>query len=290
MRLILGLFVTAIWGLSFSVIKIAEETFPPFFLLVLRFALCFFPAVFFLPRPRVSWRQLAGYGLAFGVGQFGLLFLGIYAGLSPGLASVVLQLQVFFTISFSALLLKERMTLGQGVGLILGFTGVFLIGTITEGSMSVIGLMLVVCASMAWGIANIIIKKMDRADPVALIVWSSPLPAAVMLLCSLVIEGYPSIAASIRGMDWVAVGAVLFIAYPATVMGYAIWNALLQRNDAGTVAPLTLLVPVFGLASSMAIFGEELTVPKAIACGLLILGLCINQFSVRRRRVLAAHP
>jgi len=287
-RLVLGLLVTAVWGLSFSVIKIAQETFHPLFLLVLRFALCFLPAAFFLPRPRVSLRQLVSYGLVFGIGQFGLLFFGIKAGLSPGLASVVLQLQVFFTIAFSAVFLKERMTKGQGAGLIFGAAGVVLIGVITDGTVSLVGLALVTCASMSWGTANVLIKKMDHVDPLALIVWSSPIPAAILLPCSLVMEGYASIESSVRSMDWTSFGALLFIAYPTTVIGYSVWNSLLQRYEAGRIAPLTLLVPVFGLASSMAIFGERITMPKAIACGLLILGLCVNQVSVHRRQVTAA--
>ncbi|MFJ7326492.1 EamA family transporter [Streptomyces cyaneofuscatus] len=288
MRIFLGLLVTAVWGLSFSMIKIAQETFDPIFLLVLRFVLCLLPAVFFVRRPQVPLRHLAAYGFAFGVGQFGLLFFGIRAGLSPGLASVVLQLQVFFTILLSALFLNERMTRGQIAGLVLGFAGVVMVGGIAEGSVTIVGLALVICAAMSWGTANLIVKKMGHADPLALIVWSSPVPAAILLPCSLLVEGYASIESSVRGMDWTSFGALLFIAYPTTVIGYSVWNALLQRYEAGRVAPLTLLVPVFGLASSMLIFDEQITPPKAAACGLLILGLCVNQASVHRKRAPAA--
>ncbi|MBC9726536.1 EamA family transporter [Streptomyces sp. TRM68367] len=284
MRLILGLLVTAVWGLSFSMIKVAEETFDPLFLLVLRFVLCFLPAAFFLPRPQVPLRQLVSYGLVFGIGQFGLLFFGIQAGLSPGLASVVLQLQVFFTIAFGACFLKEQMTRGQSAGLVLGAAGVILIGMITKGTLTVIGLALVVCAAMSWGIANILVKKMGNADPLGLIVWSSPIPAVILLPCALAIEGYASIESSVRHMDWASFGALLFIAYPTTVIGYSVWNSLLQRYEAGRIAPLTLLVPVFGMASSTLIFDERITTPKAIACGLLILGLCVNQINVHRRK------
>ncbi|MET9773212.1 EamA family transporter [Streptomyces sp. NPDC006367] len=286
--MMLGLLVTAVWGLSFSMIKIAQETFDPLFLLVLRFVLCFLPAVFFVRRPQVPARVLVAYGLAFGIGQFGLLFFGIKAGLSPGLASVVLQLQVFFTIAFSALALKERMTRGQVAGLLLGFAGVVLVGAIDEGTVTVLGLVLVVCAAMSWGAANLVVKKAGRADPLALIVWSSPVPAAILLPCALAVEGYESIESSVHDMSWTSFGALLFIAYPTTVIGYSLWNVLLQRYDAGRVAPLTLLVPVFGLASSMLIFDERITLPKAVACGLLVLGLCVNQLSVRRGPVPAA--
>ncbi len=42
--------------------------------------------------------MLVAYGLAIGVGQFGLLFLAIKLGMPAGLSSLVIQLQVFFTI------------------------------------------------------------------------------------------------------------------------------------------------------------------------------------------------
>lgn len=48
-----ALAVVARWGINFVVIAHALEVLPPHALAVLRIALAFLPAAFFLPRPRV---------------------------------------------------------------------------------------------------------------------------------------------------------------------------------------------------------------------------------------------
>ncbi|HNN55681.1 MAG TPA: EamA family transporter, partial [Novosphingobium sp.] len=106
--LLLALAVTAVWGSNFVVIKFALAHLPPLTLALLRFALAFFPLALFLPRPKVPWRNLAGYGVLIGAGQFGLLFTAMRADITPGLASLVIQSQAFFTIALAAWLGGER--------------------------------------------------------------------------------------------------------------------------------------------------------------------------------------
>jgi drug/metabolite transporter (DMT)-like permease len=53
-------------------------------------------------------------------------------------------------------------------------------------------------------------------------------------------------------------GAIAYLVYPTTLLGFAVWNWLLGRYPAASVAPLTLLVPVFGMASSVAVLHEAL--------------------------------
>lgn len=276
--LLLGVFVMLIWGLNFSAIKLAEDVFEPFLLATLRFLLCVVPIILFFPRPRVPFRYVAAYGVVFGVAYFGLLFGGIYAGLSPGLASVVLQLQVFFTILFGVALMDERIKGYQPFGILLGFSGVALTATIEDGSVTIVGLIMVAGAGLSWGLANVIVKKAKPADPLGFMVWSSTVPILPLLFLTILVEGADSIARSFTSLTWASVGGVLFIVYPTTLFGYAVWNTLLKRYSTSLVAPLTLSVPFFGIAGSMVIFGEQLTAMKAFAATLMIIGLAVNQF------------
>ena len=91
---LLALFVTLIWGTNFVFIDVGLEQVPPFIFASLRFALMALPLVFFLPRPKVPWRYLVAYGILIGFGQFGLLFWVMQSHMSPGLASLVIQIQV----------------------------------------------------------------------------------------------------------------------------------------------------------------------------------------------------
>ncbi|KAE9771211.1 EamA family transporter, partial [Escherichia coli] len=97
-HLLLAVLITAIWGVNFSVIKLGLHSVDPFILAGIRFTLCALPALFFIKKPDVPWRYLISYGLVFGVGLWGMVNLGIKAGLSAGIASLVLQFSAFFTL------------------------------------------------------------------------------------------------------------------------------------------------------------------------------------------------
>ena len=61
----------------------------------------------FFPRPATSWLSLASYGLFIGFGQFGLLYWVMQDNITPGLASLILQMQVFFTVLLALVLTHE---------------------------------------------------------------------------------------------------------------------------------------------------------------------------------------
>ena len=107
-HLLLALAVVAVWGTNFVVIKWGLAELPPFLFATLRFALSAFPLLLFVRRPAVAWRKLAAFGVLLGVGQFGVLFYAMRADISPGLASLAIQIQVFFTIGLAMAFERER--------------------------------------------------------------------------------------------------------------------------------------------------------------------------------------
>jgi len=130
----LALVVVAIWGSNFVVIKYALHALPPMTLAVLRFAIAFVPACFFLRRPAVDWRNLAAYGLFVGVGQFGLLYLAMRGHISPGLASLVIQSQVFFTIAIAMRRARALPQVYQLVAVLLAALGIGLVLAVTDAT------------------------------------------------------------------------------------------------------------------------------------------------------------
>ena len=119
----LALLVVVLWGLNFVVIKVGLRGMSPFVLGGLRFVLASFPAVLLLPRPRVPLRLLVGFALLTCLGQFSLLFWAIKVGMPSGLASLVLQSQVFVTTLLAAGLLGERPRRAQLLGMGLAALG-----------------------------------------------------------------------------------------------------------------------------------------------------------------------
>jgi O-acetylserine/cysteine efflux transporter len=108
-----------IWGTNFVFIKYGLEELPPFLFATLRFLLVAIPLIFFFPKPKVSWGLIAAYGVFIGFGQFGLLFFAMQSNISPGLASLVIQMQVFFSILLAIFFFKEAVARLQWLALVI---------------------------------------------------------------------------------------------------------------------------------------------------------------------------
>jgi len=137
---LLAIAVMAVWGINFVVIRVGLNELPPLLFATLRFAFALFPAVLFLRRPAVAWSNLAAYGLLIGGGLFGLLYIGMNGHITPGLASLVVQAQVFFTIALAAYLNAERVRPFHIVALIVAVGGLAVIAMHTDGSTTALGL------------------------------------------------------------------------------------------------------------------------------------------------------
>ncbi len=286
--ILLALLVVLIWGFNFVVIKLGLQGLPPILFTALRFACAALPMVFFLKRPSVPWRLLGGYALFQFALQFTLLFSGMKLGLPPGLASLVIQLQAFFTIGLAICILGERPLKFQIVGALTAFAGMALIAAHLPAQATLIGFLLVVAAGFSWGGGNIFTKRIGKVDPLALVVWGALLATPPLLIASFVIEGPSAIVTAFRQMNWVSAGAVLFQSYPTTILGFGIWSMLFRKYPAASIAPFTLLVPIAGMASAAAVLGEALQWWK-LAAGLLVLcGLALNQFGPRFRAAVLA--
>lgn len=278
---LLALAVVAIWGSNFVVIKYALHTLPPMTLAVLRFGFALVPACFFLRRPRVDWRNLAGYGVLIGVGQFGLLYLSMRSQISPGLASLVVQTQVFFTLLLAVRIRRERVLGTQWLGLALAAGGIAVIAAHVDGTTTALGLAMVLAAAFCWACANLLTQQAGRIDMLAYVVWSSAFAVPPLLLLALLIDGPAHIAASLAAADAGIWAAVLWQSLGNTLFGYGAWSWLLARHPAGRIVPMALLVPVFGMGSAAALLGEPLPAWKLLAAALVLTGLAINLFGPR---------
>lgn len=278
------LLVVLIWGFNFVAIKIGLQSLPPVFFTALRFLFAAIPMVFFLPRPTVAWKLLCGYGLFQFALQFTLLFSGMKLGLPPGLASLVIQLQAFFTIGLAVLFLGERPQAVQLLGALIAFCGMGLVALHLEARATVIGFILVIAAGLSWGVGNIFTKRIGTVDALALVTWGSLLAAPPLLIASLLFEGPQRIGDAAAQLNRLSAGAIFFQAYPATILGFGIWSGLMRKYPAVTIAPFTLLVPVAGMLSAAAVLGEPLQWWKAAAGILVLAGLALNQMGSHAAR------
>jgi len=284
---LLALLVVIAWGLNFVVIKVGLHNMLPLMLAGLRFLLVAFPAIFFVARPKVPLRLLLGYGLTISFGQFAFLFCAIKFGMPAGLASLVLQAQAFFTIILGALVFGERLHKRQVTGITLAVFGVLVLinASLNGQHVALLGFMLTLLGALSWACGNIfnkqIMQREDRPAVMSLVVWSALIPILPFMLASIVLDGPEVMVNNLLAIDMTTVLSLIYLALVATIIGYGIWGSLLGRYETWRVAPLSLLVPVFGLGSAALILGETLTAMQLMGAVLIMAGLYINVFGLR---------
>lgn len=286
---LLGLVIVAIWGTNFVVMRIGLDHLPPFLFAALRFAGALFPAILFLRRP-ASWSNLAAYGIFIGVIQFGLIYLALDGWISPGLTSLVIQTQVFFTIGLSIWLLGERVLPYQWAALALASLGIAVIALHVDATTTPLGLAMILVAALSWACGNLASRAGGARNMVAYVVWGSLFSAPPLFLMSLAVEGWPAISTALREADAFTWAAVAWQSVGNTLFGFAAWAWLLSRHPAALVTPLALLVPVFGMGASALFLGEGLPPWKLIAAALVLGGLALNVFYPRWAGRRAAAP
>ena len=286
----LALLVVTIWGANFTIVKLGLNGVPPMLLVALRFVFAVLPAIFFVRRPSVSPRYWMTYGATVGIGQFGCLFYAMHIGMPAGVASVVLQSQVFFTLLFAAFLLREKVSTAQMIGLCLSSLGLYLVWS-KSGSVDVLAIppfafLLSIAGAAFWGISNIVVRKAAASavkegkelDILSLIIWSSLIPPIPLFLFSLMLDSPQVVIGALMHLDKMSVFTIIYIAYGSTIFGFGVWSKLLSKYPASQVAPLSFLVPVTGILVARIVLGEQLFLLQWGGCVLVLSGLLISAF------------
>lgn len=269
-----------VWGLTFIAIKYGVEEAPPFLLTALRFAFAAFPLALFVRPPKAPLRWIALYGGLIGVAQFGLLFLAVQLGMPVGLASLVIQIQVYFTLGLAVALLGERPTRPQWLGAGVALAGMAVIGWARWAHASLAPFALTLAAALCWGAGNVVGKRIGRVDPISFVAWSSlvaPLPMAAL---SFALEPERTVAALTHPSLKLAL-SVAGLAYGGTLFSYGVWARLLSKYPAGAVAPFALLVPVVGMAAAALLFDEWPGAAEMAGALAVMVGLGVTVFGAR---------
>lgn len=268
--------VAVIWGMNFVVIRWGLNSFPPLLFSGLRFTLCAVPILFGVRRPEIGWRPLLTLGVTLGLLVFSLLYLGIHFGLNAGLASVIMQAQVFFTIILSQLAGRERPAARTRMAMIVGFCGLALIALPYGHHAAILGLCLTLAGAASWGVSNVLISRLPPVRMFNLMVWISIVPPLPLFLLSFIFEGHHEIAAALSGMSLQGAGSVFYTALLSTLFAYGVWGAQIRRYSNLAVAPYALLVPVVGMASAAAFLDRNMTAVDLVGAVLTVAALAIN--------------
>ncbi|WP_051026463.1 EamA family transporter [Nocardia higoensis] len=291
---ILGLTVVVLWGLNFLAIRAGLDHFPALFYAALRFAVLAIPVLIFVPRPRVPLRWLLLYGIGFGILQFAFLFTGMRAGMPTGLASLVLQTSAPFTVVLGALLLRERLRPRQLIGLAVASAGIAVIAADRMGEAALLPMLLTLAGGFGWALGNIGSRLATTATPASgppvnplhLTLWMTVIPPVPLFVLSAVTEGPTTGLRALTDFTApTAPGALFGLVYLVTlgtVAGSGLWTYLMSRYPAGTVAPLSLLVPVVGIAAAWLVLDETPTPAELLGAVVVIAGAFVTVSTSRR--------
>ena len=281
-HVLLAVLVALVWGANFVIIDAGLHDMPPLTFAALRFVVVLVPAIFLVRRPDVPWRDIVLVGMLMSVAQFGLLYTSLHLGMPPGLASLVLQVQVMFSVILAAVALRERPTARQQAGVLIGLIGLVVVAVGRSAATPLLALMLCLGAALAWAGGNVVARRVGAQSGLGMTVWSALVVPVPLLGLSLILDGPAAIADGLRHADLVTVGSTLYTAYLCSLFGYGVWNTLLARHPASVVVPFTLLVPVSGIATAWLARGERPTGGTALGGVLLMVVVAVTV--VRRRR------
>lgn len=266
--------MAVIWGLAFVATRIGLDDLSPPQLAAARFVVAAVPALV-LPRPRAPWPLLVAVGLTLFAGQFLLQFFGIAHGMPPGLAAIIVQTQALFTIGLAALLLRERPTARETLGVALGVAGLAAIALTVGADLTRVGFVLTLGSAVSWAIGNLLLKRLPPLPALRLMVWLSLVPPVPALALALLIDGPSGTVRTLAAMSWRGLAAVLYLGAIATVVAYAMWGDLLRRYPAIAVAPFALLVPFVAAAASAVVFGERFGAVRLGGMALVLVALAV---------------
>jgi drug/metabolite transporter (DMT)-like permease len=278
-RLLAG-FVAILWGGNFIAIHVGLEHFPPLFLAAIRFLVLAVPTVLLVPWPRVPLRWLLGYGVGFGTVQFIFLFIAMDIGMPTGLASLVLQASAPFTVLLGALLLHERISPRQGIGIAIALLGLAAIAVSRAQVAAVLPVLLTLLGALGWAFGNLASRLAAAPNPMHLTLWMTVVPPIPLLAMSLIWEGpsagWEALRTAVTPAGLPGVVALGYTAVLATLVGSGLWVGLMRRYPAGVVAPYSLLVPVVGIGLAATVLGERPSMVELVAAAVIVGGVLLG--------------
>jgi O-acetylserine/cysteine efflux transporter len=197
------------------------------------------------------------------------------AGMPPGLAALVLQAQVVFTIVIAAGVLRELPTTAQVVGVALGTVGLVVVGAGRGGDVPVVAMLLCLAGALSWGVGNVVARAAGVAGGLSLTVWSALVVPVPLLGLSLLVDGPEAVGAALAGFSWQAVVSTLYTAVLASLVGYGIFTGLLARWPSGAVVPWVLLAPVVAMVSAWLLLAQAPNAAETAGGVLLLVGALV---------------
>jgi O-acetylserine/cysteine efflux transporter len=264
--------VAVIWGMGFIIAKAGMSHFSPILLMALRFTLTAFCLVWFFRPPMTLYRKLFWISLVSAAIQYSLTFNGVN-GIDASTAALLVQLEVPFGLLLAWIILGEKISLRQVIGMLVAFVGaVFIVGE-PKLADDLIYVFMVIGGAFTWAVGQIMIKKLGNIGGFKLISGVAMFSAPQLYIASFLLEKDQLI--QIQTASAGAWGAVIYLGLIMTALAYALWYRLLGLYTVNQVMPFLLLLPVTSVIGGIFFLDETLTIKIATGGCLAIVGVAL---------------
>jgi O-acetylserine/cysteine efflux transporter len=276
----IGLLILAMMamGLNAIVTKVGIKEFPPLFFNFLRFVLLL-PALFFIPRPQISWGALSLISLSLGVAMISLFNLALVLGATAGLAILILQTGSLFTILFDFLFCKTKPSKWDLIGIAFGLIGVYVISSSKGIGGGYPAICLLLTAALMYGLGFALAKKV-KAPSFSLTVWMSCIAVPVLGIAAPCIEGVDLIVGSIVSASRDAWLAAFFAGWINMVAAGSILFYLNKKEGIAKTAPYTMLTPLFGCIFAALLLHEKFPISLYVGGFWILSGLAVSRLGL----------
>ncbi len=269
---VLAISVAVIWGMGFVVAKAAMSQFSPILLMALRFTLTALCLVWFFRPPLHLFRQLFWIALISAALQYSLTFNGV-RGIDASTAALLVQLEVPFGLLLAWLLLGERISLKQGLGVLIAFAGAVLIIGEPRLAGDLVYAFMVIGGAFTWAVGQVMIKKLGNLGGFRLISSVAVFATPQLYVASFLLEDNQ--LAQVETASPEAWAAVVYLGLIMTALAYALWYRLLGHYSVNQVMPFLLLLPVSSVFGGIFFLDESLTFKIALGGCLAIIGVAM---------------
>jgi len=275
--MLIALWVILLWSSNLVLQKIAVTHLPILVLSFLRVGFVF-PLLFLFPRPSKHIGKYFLCGFFWSALYITLFGYGIQTSIGAGISAFFMQLQVFFSILCCFLILGEKPTGYQTLGLLLSFAGVYMLTTTSlPAEIPLLGAGLLVASCLSFGLGLALSKKFQVGGTMGDVTWISMTAAVPLFFACMLFEGPLQTYDVIINMPSIALFCVLFATVASTIWATYLWFRLLGRAPASAVTPFMLLLPVASNVISYFILGETLSNQQFVSGAIIIGGVMLAQ-------------
>ena len=276
---LMAISVAVIWGMGFVVAKAGMDHFSPILLMALRFTFTSICLIWFFRPPIDLLKRLFWIALISASIQYSLTFSGV-KGIDASTSALLIQLEVPFGLLTAWLLLGEKISPKQAIGMLIAFAGAVLIVGEPKLSNDLVSVMLLIAGAFTWAVGQVMIKKLGNIGGFMLItgiaLWATP----QLFISSFLLESNQ--LEQIKTAPIEAWLAVAYLGLIMTALAYALWYRLLGLYSVNQVMPFLLLLPLTSVVGGIFFLDESLTLKIALGGCLTLVGVAVITVKFKR--------